>query len=443
MHHLEVRVHLIDVRVSPFEVRVHLIGGRVYPLEARVHPIEGRVHPIEVRVPPIRGARPMSAPPASRPSALLPVYPPFPVRPASGHGSWLVDEDGREWLDAYGGHAVASTGHSHPHVVGAIADQAGRLLFYSTAVPHPLREALAERLAALCPDPLARVFFCNSGAEANENALHIARKHTGRRDVVSLAGGWHGRTVATLAVTDGERYEDGARRAGMPLSRKVPFDDAAALDAAVDERVAAVILEPVQGLAGARDCAPEFLRAARRICDDRGAVLIFDEVQCGVGRCGAFSAAEAYGVTPDVLTFAKGLAAGLPIGAVVATAAVTSRIAIGDLGSTFGGGPLVAAAALANLEVIEREGLIENAVRTGEHLRRGARALGVARVSGRGLLLGLHLDRPAAEVQRRLFERRILTGTASDPRVLRLLPPLGFSTAEADLLLAGLREVLA
>jgi acetylornithine/succinyldiaminopimelate/putrescine aminotransferase len=354
-----------------------------------------------------------------------------------------VDEDGREWLDAYGGHAVASTGHSHPHVVGAIADQAGRLLFYSTAVPHPLREALAERLAALCPDPLARVFFCNSGAEANENALHIARKHTGRRDVVSLAGGWHGRTVATLAVTDGERYEDGARRAGMPLSRKVPFDDAAALDAAVDERVAAVILEPVQGLAGARDCAPEFLRAARRICDDRGAVLIFDEVQCGVGRCGAFSAAEAYGVTPDVLTFAKGLAAGLPIGAVVATAAVTSRIAIGDLGSTFGGGPLVAAAALANLEVIEREGLIENAVRTGEHLRRGARALGVARVSGRGLLLGLHLDRPAAEVQRRLFERRILTGTASDPRVLRLLPPLGFSTAEADLLLAGLREVLA
>jgi acetylornithine/succinyldiaminopimelate/putrescine aminotransferase len=207
--------------------------------------------------------------------------------------------------------------------------------------------------------------------------------------------------------------------------------------------VAAVILEPVQGLAGARDCAPEFLRAARRICDDRGAVLIFDEVQCGVGRCGAFSAAEAYGVTPDVLTFAKGLAAGLPIGAVVATAAVTSRIALGDLGSTFGGGPLVAAAALANLEVIEREGLIENAVRTGEHLRRGARALGVARVSGRGLLLGLHLDRPAAEVQRRLFERRILTGTASDPRVLRLLPPLGFSTAEADLLLAGLREVLA
>ncbi|HEX6105037.1 MAG TPA: aminotransferase class III-fold pyridoxal phosphate-dependent enzyme, partial [Gemmatimonadales bacterium] len=268
-------------------------------------------------------------------------------------------------------------------------------------------------------------------------------KHTGRQAIVSVAGGWHGRTVATLAVTDGERYEESARRAGMPLSRKVPFDDVAALEAAVDDRVAAVIVEPVQGLAGARDCAPEFLRAARRVCEARGAVLVFDEVQCGVGRCGAFSTAEAYGVTPDVLTFAKGLAAGLPIGAVVASPAVTSRIAVGDLGSTFGGGPLVCAAALANIGVIEREGLIENALRVGEYLRQGARALGVVKVSGRGLLLGLHLRRPAAEVQRALFDRRILTGTAADPQVLRLLPPLSFSRSEADLLLGGLKEVLA
>jgi acetylornithine/succinyldiaminopimelate/putrescine aminotransferase len=376
-------------------------------------------------------------------STLLPVYPPFPIRPASGHGSWLVDENGDEWLDAYGGHAVASTGHSHPEVVRAISAQAERLLFYSTAVSHPLREELAAKLASLCPEPLGRVFFCNSGAEANENALHLARKHTGRRLIVSVAGGWHGRTVATLAVTDGERYEEGARRAGMPLSRKVPFDDVAALEAAVDDAVAAVIVEPVQGLAGARDCAPAFLETARRVCDARGAALIFDEVQCGVGRCGAFSAAEAYGIVPDVLTFAKGLAAGLPIGAVVATPAITSRIAIGDLGSTFGGGPLVAAAALANIGVIEREGLIENALRVGRYLTSGAYALGIGRVSGRGLLLGLHLDRPAAEVQRALFARRILTGTAADPRVLRLLPPLSFSLPEADLLLAGLQEVLA
>ena len=390
----------------------------------------------------VRSTEPSAVPPFNRP-ALLPVYAQFPVRPVRGHGSWLVDEDGSEWLDAYGGHAVAATGHCHPHVVRAIAEQAGALLFYSTAVPHPLRERLAERLAALCPDPLGRVFFCNSGAEANENALHLARKWSGRTRVVSVLGGWHGRTAATLACTDGARYEEAAARSGIPLSIRVPADDVAAVERAVDDSVAAVIVEPVQGLSGARDLGTDFLRAARRVCDAHGAALIFDEVQCGVGRCGAFSAAEAVGVVPDVLTFAKGLASGLPIGAVVATPAITASIGIGDLGSTFGGGPVPCAAALATLDVIEREGLVENAVRVGERLSRGARALGVRRVSGRGLLLGLHLDRPAAEVQRALFDRRIITGTASDPRVLRLLPPLSFSGDEADLLLARLKEVLA
>jgi acetylornithine/N-succinyldiaminopimelate aminotransferase len=375
-------------------------------------------------------------------SALLPVYAQMPVRPVRGRGSWLIDEDGQEWLDAYGGHAVASTGHSHPDVVRAVAEQAEQLLFYSTAVPHPKREQLAETLAALCPDPLCRVFFCNSGAEANENALHLARRHTGRQTIVTLRGGWHGRTAATLACTDGARYEEAARRAGVPLSRKVPFDDITALDAAVDETVAAVLLEPVQGFAGARDCHPDFLAAARRICSQRGAALIFDEVQCGVGRCGGFSAAEAFGVVPDVLTFAKGLAAGLPIGAMIATAEISSSLSPGDLGSTFGGGPVPCAAALANIGVIQRERLIQNAVQLGDYLKRGAQAVGISKVSGRGLLLGLHLGRPAAEVQRALFEHRILTGTATDPLVLRLLPPLSFSQREADLLLAGLQEVL-
>jgi acetylornithine/succinyldiaminopimelate/putrescine aminotransferase len=259
---------------------------------------------------------------------------------------------------------------------------------------------------------------------------------------VSVRGGWHGRTAATLACTDGAKYEEAARRSGIPLSRKVPFDDITALDAAVDQTVAAVIVEPVQGFAGARDCAPEFLRAARRACSDRGAALIFDEVQCGVGRCGAFSAAEVFGVTPDVLTFAKGLAAGLPIGAVVATDEVTSTISVGDLGSTFGGGPVPCAAALANIAVIEREGLIENAVEVGHYLAEGALKLGLSRVSGRGLLRGLHLGRAAAGVQRALFEHRILTGTSTDPEVLRLLPPLSFSREEADILLTGLKDVL-
>ena len=375
-------------------------------------------------------------------SPLLPVYAQMPVRPVSGSGAWLIDADGHEWLDAYGGHAVASTGHCHPHVVEAIARQAGTLLFYSAAVPLEQRERLALELAARCRVPGARVFFCNSGAEANENALHLARRATGRSGVVALEGGWHGRTVATLACTDGEKYQAWARAAGMPLARHVPFDDVAALERAVDETTAAVIIEPVQGLAGARDCDPKLLRAAREMCDRTGAALIFDEIQCGVGRCGAFTAAEAYGVVPDALTLAKGLASGLPVGAVIVGAKLAAGVKTGDLGSTFGGGPVVCAAALATLEVIDRERLIANAIAVGAQLTQGVMALGISRVSGRGLLLGLHLGRPAAQVQQALFALRMLTGTASDPTVLRLMPPLTFTSAEADRLLAGLAEVL-
>lgn len=377
-------------------------------------------------------------------SALLPVYATFPLRAASGHGSWLVDEEGQEWLDAYGGHAVATCGHSHPDVVRAIADQAARLLFYSTAVPHAGREQLAAALIARAPAPLARVFFCNSGAEANENMLALARRKTGRAGVVTLRGGWHGRTVATLACTDGARYEAGARRAGMPLSRKVPLNDSAALDTAIDDTIAAVLIEPVQGFNGARTCTPEFLEAARRLCDERGARLLFDEVQCGTGRTGRFTAAELFGVTPDALSLAKGLAAGLPIGAVLAVESLVDDIQVGDLGSTFGGGPVPCAAALANLAVIDREELLANTTAVGGSLAcRCAGLPAVQAVHGRGFLLGLELDRPAAGVQRALWGQRILTGTSTDQHTLRLLPPLSFSVDEADLLFKAIQEVLA
>lgn len=375
--------------------------------------------------------------------ALLPVYAQMPIRPVSGRGAWLADEDGAEWLDAYGGHAVAATGHSHPRVVAAITEQAARLFFYSTAVPHPLRDRLAGALAERCPGDLGRVFFCNSGAEANENALHLARRATGRRGVASVTGGWHGRTVATLACCDGRTYEAGAERAGMPLSRRATFNDARSLDAVLDDSIAALIVEPVQGMAGARDCDPEFLRAARRLCTERGVALLFDEVQCGVGRSGAFTAAEAYGVVPDALTLAKGLGSGYPIGAVIAGPMLSSGIGVGDLGSTFGGGPVACAAALATLAVLDDEGLAANAARVGAHLARGATALGARKVWGRGLLLGLDFARPARDLQQALFRRRILTGTSSDPNVLRLMPPLSLTVAEADHLLDGLREALA
>ena len=373
--------------------------------------------------------------------ALLPVYAQFPVRPVAGRGAWLFDESGDRWLDAYGGHAVASVGHSHPRVVRAIAEQAERLLFYSSAVSHPLREALADRLVSLCPIPEGRVFFCNSGAEANENALHLARRATGRTRIVSVEGGWHGLTAATQAVTDGARYEAAARRAGMPISRKVPFGDGPAMEATVDETVAAVIVEPVQGIAGARDCTPEFLMAARAACDRAGAALVFDEIQCGVGRCGAFTAAGAYGVAADAVTMAKGLAAGIPIGAVVAAPWLAADLEIGDLGSTFGGGPVVCAAALAVLDLIEEEDLVANAIAAGAHLAEGALAIGFPAFQGRGLLLGLRLGRPAALLQQSLFEHRVLTGTATDPEVLRLMPPLNLTLEETEWLLDALRKV--
>jgi acetylornithine/N-succinyldiaminopimelate aminotransferase len=374
--------------------------------------------------------------------AWLPVYAQMPINPVAGHGSWLVDDRGHEWLDAYGGHAVASTGHCHPVVVQAIKDQASKLIFYSTAVPLALREDLADRIAERCPGDLSRVFFCNSGAEANENALALARKVTGRQKIVSVTGGWHGRTAACLAVTDGAKYEAGAIRAGLPLSHKVPFNDADAMMAAVAGDVAAVIIEPVQGLTGARDCSVAFLESARRACSMAGAVLIFDEIQCGVGRLGAFTAAEWYGVTPDIITMAKGLASGFPIGAMVATTALTAGLVQGDLGSTFGGGPLASAAALATLTVIDDEGLLENVKAVSTYLKAGAGRLRLP-VHGQGLLLGLQMPSPAAEIQKALFGHRVLTGTASDPATLRLLPPLSFSVGECDLLLDSLARVLA
>ncbi len=374
--------------------------------------------------------------------ALLSVYAAMPLQVVSGTGSWLVDQHGARWLDAYGGHAVVSTGHCHPHVVRAIRDQAKELIFYSTAIPHHGRETVAAMLAERCPGDLSRVFFCNSGAEANENALGLARRCTGRQQIVTLRGGWHGRTLAAVTCTDGESYEATAARAGAPVSRKVAFNDIAALEDAVDGSVAAVLIEPVQGLAGARACHPGFLQAARAACDRHGALLIFDEIQCGAGRCEGFTAAEAYAVTPDILTLAKGLASGIPIGAMVATHTIADVLKLGDLGSTFGGGPVAMAAAQATLEVIEDEQLVANATTIGRYLREGALALGVEGVDGKGLLVGIRLGRPAREIQHALFVHKVLTGTSADPTVLRMMPPLTFSQDDADQVLTALQKVL-
>jgi acetylornithine/N-succinyldiaminopimelate aminotransferase len=383
---------------------------------------------------------------AARPVELA-VYPRLRLEPTRGSGSTLVAADGREYLDLYGGHAVAVTGHCHPKVVAAVREQAERLLFYSNAVPLAVRDRVHELLAELTPSGLEQTFLVNSGAEANDVALQLARRVTGRRRLVVMEGGFHGRTLATLAASGLPRYRQLAEKSGgqnlVDLTAVAPFDDPEAIAALVNDQVAAVLVEPVQGLAGARDLRRETLVAARRACDAAGALLIFDEVQCGCGRTGALTSAEAYRVTPDILTLAKGIASGLPMGAVVVSGRVGMTVNEGDLGSTFGGGPVAAAAAVATLEILRDEGLAERAAALELRLRRALADVGpVLRITGKGLLLGLHFDRPARGVQVSLFERGILVGSAVDHSVVRLLPPLVLRDDEVDRFVVALKEVV-
>ncbi|HSN55189.1 MAG TPA: aminotransferase class III-fold pyridoxal phosphate-dependent enzyme [Candidatus Sulfomarinibacteraceae bacterium] len=379
--------------------------------------------------------------------AEVPVYGRLALQPERGSGSTLIADDGRRFLDMYGGHAVAVSGHCHPRVVAAVREQAERLLFYSNAVPLEIRDRLFELLDEMTPALLDQAFLVNSGAEANDVALQLARRVTGRRRVVALEGAFHGRTLATLAVSGLPRYRQLAEASGgqslLDLTVVAPWGRPEVLPALVDETVAAVIVEPVQGLAGAREVGADVLRTLRRACDDAGAVLVFDEVQCGCGRTGAFTAASTYGVVPDILTLAKGIAAGLPMGAVLLSRRISRHVAQGDLGTTFGGGPIPCASAVANLEVLRDEGLPGRATLLERRLRQGLADLSsVRRVDGRGLMLGLVLDRPARPVQLALHERRILVGSADDPAVIRLLPPLVLTDDEAATFLDAIHEVL-
>jgi len=376
------------------------------------------------------------------------VYSRLPLRPVRGAGCYLWDASGARYLDLYGGHAVAITGHAHPRVVEAIAAQARALTFYSNAVPLDVRDELLSRLAAVAPQGTRRVFLVNSGAEANDNALGLARRMTGRPRVVAVEGGFHGRSLATLAASGIARYRALAASggAGVELVSRtdvVPFDDAEALAAAVGPETAAVILEPVQGLAGARGFSVATLRAVRAACDAAGALLVFDEVQCGCGRSGAFTAGQAVGVEADIVTLAKGIASGMPMGVVLVSERVCAAVGAGELGTTFGGGPVPCAAAAATLGILVEEDLPGRAARM-ERVLRGSLAgvAGVARVTGRGLLLGVVLDRPAKPVQQALFARGIVVGGAEDARTLRLLPPLVLEDEHAETFAAALAEVL-
>ena len=375
-------------------------------------------------------------------SALLPVYDQLDVEPVAGDGVWLETVDGRCLLDFYGGHAVALLGYRHPRLLAALAAQAERLFFQSNAVPLAVRERAARKLAAFAPDGLGTVFFVNSGAEANENALRLALRTAGRPRIVALEGAFHGRTAAAAAVTWKARWY-GFPRAPFDV-RFVPREDAAALATALAPGdVAAVILEPVQGVAGAIEISDAFLAEARRLTSESGALLIFDEVQCGMGRCGAPFVAQAAGVTPDLLTTAKGLAGGFPAGALLVSDAVAATVHPGDLGSTFGGGPLACALVEATLDAIDEEHVLANVAARAAEIRVRCRVGPVTAIGGRGLLVGLRTTRPAKQVQRELLETGILVGTSADPNVVRLLPPLTIGADHVEMLAGALAELPA
>jgi acetylornithine/succinyldiaminopimelate/putrescine aminotransferase len=379
-----------------------------------------------------------AAQPVSQPSALLCTYAAWPFELVRARGDRVWDAAGHEYIDFYGGHCVCATGHSHPDVVAAVRAQADEFFFYSTAATIPIREAAARRLVDFAPAGLERVFLSNSGAEANENALKAAVFATGRKRILAFDGAFHGRTLLALAVTD-EHY--GRPFDGMlaPV-RRLPFGDEAALRAADLSDVAAAIVEPIQSMAGVRTASAAWLRLLRARCSEAGALLVFDEIQTGMGRLGAPFAADRYGVLPDVITSAKGVASGFPMGATLVTPQVAAAIPASGLGSTFGGGPLACAALSATLAVIDREGLVARAGRLGERIRAGALGGAVTAVRGDGLLLGLVVPGRAAALKAFLLERRILVGGSGEPDVLRLMPPLSVSDDSVAALLAALAD---
>jgi acetylornithine/succinyldiaminopimelate/putrescine aminotransferase len=369
-------------------------------------------------------------------AALLPTYAPYPFPLVRGEGDRVYDDRGQAWWDFYGGHCVCATGHSHPAVVKAVAGQAASLLFYSAAAALPVRDQAADRITAF--SGMASVFFCNSGAEANENALKIALLLTGRKTLAAFEGGWHGRTLLALSVTDDPKITEPFADQLVPVLR-LPFGDVAALATVDFSDIAGVILEPIQSMAGIKTTSRQWFQALRAKCDAAGTLLIFDEIQTGMGRLGTPFAAQFYGVRPDLITSAKGLASGVPMGATLMTAVVAAKLKGGDLGSTFGGGPLACAALLATVDVIEAEGLMANATAAAARLREELKDSVVSEVLGEGLLLGLR-SAHAAALKKHLFANHILVGGSGDATVLRLMPPLNVSGEALQALVSAIHS---
>lgn len=374
---------------------------------------------------------------------LFPVYPLFDINIVKGKGCHVWDDKGQEYLDLYGGHAVISIGHCHPHYVEMLTKQLNTLGFYSNSVINTLQSQLAERLGQVCGYPDYQLFLINSGAEANENALKLASFHTGRKRVLAAGKAFHGRTSLAVEATDNPKIVAPVNSNGHVTF--LPLNDLAAFEAELNKGdVAAVIVECIQGVGGIRMATAEFMQGLRKACDRTGTVLICDEIQCGYGRSGKFFAHQHLGVKPDIITCAKGIGNGFPMGAVIISPKFEA--VYGMLGTTFGGNHLACTAALAVLDVIEHEQLVNNAAKVGAYLMEELKKLQqtdahIVDVRGEGLMIGIEYDQPIKALRNALVhDEHVFTGAAST-NILRLLPPLTLSLDEAKLAVEHIKRV--
>lgn len=372
---------------------------------------------------------------------LFNVYSLYDIEPVRGEGAYVYDEQGRQVLDFYGGHAVMSIGHAHPHYVRTISDQLGKLGFYSNSVQNPLQQVLADKLGRLSGLDDYQLFLVSSGAEATENALKLASFETGRSRILAFSGAFHGRTSAAVNVTDNDKIKAPINR-NFPVTF-LPMNDLEAVRTELAKGdVAALIIEGVQGVHGIYVPEPEFLEALPELCHAHGALLILDEVQSGYGRTGKFFAFQHSAVKPDIIAMAKGMGNGFPIGGVLIHSRFEGKA--GMLGTTYGGSHLACAAGIAVLDVIEQENLLENATVQGAYLMEELQKTGLfVEVRGYGLMIGLELTEPIAPLRKALlFEHNVFTGSSKDPNTIRLLPPLNVTREQCDALIAAFKAAL-
>lgn len=371
---------------------------------------------------------------------LFDVYPLFNIEPVKAQGCWLWDSEGKKYLDFYGGHAVISIGHSHPYYIKKMEEQLEKIAFYSNSVKIPQQVELAKKLGELSGYNDFELFMCNSGAEANENALKLSSFHNGRKKVIAFEKSFHGRTSLAVAATN-----DKSIQAPVNADHEIiflPLNDEKALTEAMDNSICAVIIEGIQGVAGIHIPSTGFLQLIRELCTKYSSLMILDEVQSGYGRSGNFFAHQAANIAPDIITIAKGMGNGFPVAGVLISPSIPAKH--GMLGTTFGGNYLACAAAIAVLDVIKEEKLLENANTVGNYLIEKLKDIdGVKEVRGRGLMLGIELDFNSVQVRNDLvYKHQIFTGSASNKNTIRLLPPLNITKADADHFLQGFKSAL-